>query len=289
MIDDRLVGDAEGEGSTEQATRPAEVPPGWRPFVTPERVARVGSTNAELLNRAASGAPEGTVLLADQQFAGRGRLGRRWLDHPGGSVLCSVLFRPTWPIGAWYLASWAVALAAIEACSEVASVDCRCKWPNDLIAGFDHRKVGGVLAEVAPPGGVVVGIGINCNWPVEFPPSQARDASKVAARAVSLDRLAGHLVDRDAVAARMLESVARRWDALCHSPAGATALRSEYRRACATLGELVQVELPGEVFSGRGVDVDDDGRLLVDVGACVRTVDAGDVVHLRSAGPAGAD
>src|SRR5579875_1841362 len=83
---------------------------GWRPFRTPVRLEEIGSTNTELVARARAGAPEGTVLLAERQTAGRGRLGRRWLDHPGGSVLCSVLFRPAWPTDRLFLAGWVVAL-----------------------------------------------------------------------------------------------------------------------------------------------------------------------------------
>jgi BirA family biotin operon repressor/biotin-[acetyl-CoA-carboxylase] ligase len=239
------------------------------------------------------------VLLAERQSAGRGRLGRRWLDHPGGSVLCSMLFRPSWPIDMWFLASWVVALSAIEACREVADVECRCKWPNDLIGGSEHRKVAGVLAETALPDALVVGIGINCNWPADFPPPAEPDAVEIAARAISLDRLAGRGIERDDVADRMLAAVERRWQALAPrdpgtAPAGpahgeVVALRSEYRRLCATIGELVRVELPGEELTGRALDVDDGGRLLVDVGACVRVIATGDVVHVRSDPPAHAD
>jgi BirA family biotin operon repressor/biotin-[acetyl-CoA-carboxylase] ligase len=298
--------DEVGEGSIEQATRVLGGPIPWRPFTSPERLDEIGSTNAELLLRARAGAPEGTVLLADRQSAGRGRLDRRWLDHPGGSVLCSILFRPAWTLDSWLLAGFVVALSAIEACSEVTGVDCSCKWPNDVIAGREHRKVAGVLAETALPNSLVVGIGINCNWPDDFPPAGSPDAAEIAARATSLDRLAGRSVDRDAVADRLLEAVSRRWAALsgvgpvpagtapapagtAPAPAAAAALRGEYRRRCATIGQLVRVTLADEEFTGRALDVDDQGRLLVDVGACIRLVDTGDVVHVRSGGIAGAD
>ncbi len=277
MPADRGNGDRARVGSTEHVTRELEASPIWAPFTTPERVAETGSTNADLLERAAEGALEGTVLLADRQSAGRGRLGRRWLDHPGGSVLCSVLFRPALPIKQWYLASWTVALAAADAASVVAGVECHCKWPNDLLVAADGRKVAGVLAETGPAGALVVGIGVNCNWPPEFPPPGEPEAAEIARRAVSLDRAAGQAVDRDQMAARMLDGVASRWQGL-----DVEALRREYRSRCGSIGRLVRVELMDDQFTGRAVDVDDDGRLLVDVGMCVRTVDVGDVVHLRS-------
>ncbi len=282
----RTASDGAGEDSTEQATPEAGEARQWQPFVTPERLEEIGSTNSDLVIRAAGGAPEGTVLLADRQTAGRGRLGRRWLDHPGGSVLCSVLFRPAWPPDRWYLAAWVVAIAAADAVREETGVECRCKWPNDLLA-LDGRKLAGVLAEAKTSGqAVVVGIGINCNWPEEFPPPAEPEADEIASRATSLDRVAGRPVDRDAVAASMLRHVARRWPLLAPGapepdPVAAASLAREYRTACATIGELVSVQLTSERVSGRALDVDDRGRLLVDVGSCIRTIDTGDVVHLR--------
>lgn len=237
---------------------------------------------------AAAGAPEGTVLLAEAQSAGRGRLGRRWIGEPGASVLCSILFRPAIPVERYYLAGWTVALAAADACSEVAGVACSCKWPNDLLGGEDGRKLAGVLSEVGDAGALVVGIGLNCALPaVPAVPAGVAEPPELA-RATSLERLAGRPVDRDAVATSMLEAVARRWAPLAAAgPAGRhaeAALRREYRLSCSTIGALVQVELAGETFTGRALDVDDDGRLLVDVGSCIRSVGAGDVIHLRPGG-----
>jgi BirA family biotin operon repressor/biotin-[acetyl-CoA-carboxylase] ligase len=252
-------------------------------------VGETGSTNADLLALAGAGAPEGTVVLAERQSAGRGRLGRRWLDAPGGSVLCSALFRPRGPRDEWHLAGWIVALAAADAATAVAGVECFCKWPNDLLAGDEERKVAGVLAEVGPGAdpALVVGIGVNCNWPAGFPPAGEPEAAEVAARAVSLDRLAGRPVDRDALAAELLRNIARRYRSW--HEVDRRALQREYRERCSTIGRLVRVQLADEVLTGRVLDVDDAGRLCVDVGACVRVVDAGDVVHLRPGGTAGHD
>src|SRR5579875_3157458 len=116
---------------------------GWRPFRSPVLLEEIGSTNTELVARARAGAPEGTVLLAERQTAGRGRLGRRWLGHPGGSVLCSVLLRPAWPPERWHLAGWALMCSARDAVAEVTGVRLSGKWPNDLLAP-DGRKVAGV-------------------------------------------------------------------------------------------------------------------------------------------------
>lgn len=294
---DRGLGSHAGEGSTEHVTRDPGGRPRWLPWITPEWLEETGSTNADLLSRAKAGAPEGTVLLAERQTAGRGRLGRRWLDHPGGSVLCSMLFRPAEPIDRWNRAAIVVALAAVDACGEVAGVECTLKWPNDLLAP-DCRKVGGILAEVGAGGALVVGIGLNCNWPTEFPPAGEPEAAEIAARAISLDRCraagaAGEAtsawsatgaapatsarpVDRDAVARRLLEGVADRWPVV-----DAAALQAEYRSRCSTIGQLVRIELLDGELTGEALDVDDAGRLLVRTETGVERVDVGDVFHLR--------
>lgn len=268
------------EGSAEQATRGGR---GW--FRSPEHLDVVDSTNRFLAQSARDGAPEGSSVLAERQTAGRGRLGRRWVDVAGGSVLCSMLFRPVLPLERWHLVSYLVALAARDACADGAGVEVTVKWPNDLHSG--GRKVAGLLAEVVEPPGperapaLVVGVGINCNWPADWPPPEDPDAGALTLRATSLGRVAGRRVDRDIVSARLLDRVAQRYSALLTSPSGATSLMGEYRRNLATIGCPVRVELADESFAGTALDVDDGGRLLVDVGMCIRTVAAGDVVHLR--------
>ncbi len=200
---------------TETGTEPGAAKPPW--FVDPARLDVVDSTNRYLTARAVEGAPEGLSVVADRQTAGRGRLERSWIDVPGGSLLCSMLFRPVMEMDRWFLVSMLVALAGLDACADVAGVDASCKWPNDLVV--DGRKIGGILAEVVrPPAspaagsgpGLVVGIGINCNW------GDAWDDSPLGPSlpATSLDRVAGRPVDREAVTLRLLERVAQRYSAL---------------------------------------------------------------------------
>jgi BirA family transcriptional regulator, biotin operon repressor / biotin---[acetyl-CoA-carboxylase] ligase len=224
-------------------------------------------------------------------------MGRHWTDVAGGSVLCSMLFRPLLPVGRWYLISWLVALAARDACADVARVEASCKWPNDLQIG--DRKIAGLLAEVVPAGGqpgLVVGIGINVAWPLavppDWPPSSPPDAAlgrseddsgltDWMAHATSLERVAGRPVEVGDVADRLLDRVAQRYASLLGSEGGARSLVAEYRRNLATIGQVVRVELVDEQFTGRALDVDDDGHLLVDTDGSVRAVAAGDIVHLR--------
>jgi BirA family transcriptional regulator, biotin operon repressor / biotin---[acetyl-CoA-carboxylase] ligase len=203
------------------------------------------------------------VAVADHQTAGRGRLGRTWEAPSGASLLMSILLRPELDPSRLHLATAAVALAAADACESVAGVGADLKWPNDLLV--DDRKLAGVLAEAELPA-VVVGIGVNANWGDVPVPNGG----------VALDHVAGHAVDRDALLHGLLGGLAARagaWDAVA----------SEYRRRCATIGRAVRVDLGDETFTGTASDVTDEGHLLVDVGACLRTVTAGDVVHLRPA------
>lgn len=277
------------------------------PFAVPERLTVVDSTNRYLVGLVRTGlgdgseVPEGYGVVADYQHEGRGRLQRRWEAPPGTAVLCSILLKPDLGLGQLHLAPWAVALAAVRACRATAGVELSLKWPNDLVTagpagpgqpgprpGEQGRKVAGLLAEIVAPGApgaagaVVVGIGINVNWPAGWPPADAKDPelAAIARRATSLNRIAGHSIDRDELVRQLLTSTGEA-SALLASSQGRRALASQYRRACATIGREVRVELGDETVAGIALDVDEAGCLLVSTGACIRTISAGDVVHLR--------
>jgi BirA family biotin operon repressor/biotin-[acetyl-CoA-carboxylase] ligase len=264
-----------------QALRAALVGP-WAQL---DVVERTGSTNADLLAAAAAGAPDRTVLVAEHQDAGRGRLARSWVSPPGSGLTVSVLFRPTGvhPSRFGWLPLLA-GLAALDAVRTVTTAPAGLKWPNDLLVGAEPRKVAGILAEVADPGrpAVVVGIGINVD---AAPPDQPH--------ATSLAAEAGHPVDRTEVLVALLTCLSEReaaWRA-GRGDADATRLRADYREGCRSLGSSVRVELPGGTsVTGIAEDVDVDGRLLLlDAQGHRRAVAAGDVVHLRPAPGASAD
>lgn len=219
------------------------------------RFATIGSTNTWVMEAAGAGARQGLVAVADHQSAGRGRLGRTWEAPPGANLLCTVLLRPD---AVSHLAVAVVALAGRDAAS-AAGVSCGLKWPNDLMVGERYdSKLAGVLAETDGAGAVGVGIGMNVGW---APPGAAR---------------LGADVSRDEVLDALLASLDGWLDA------GWAAVARAYREACVTLGRNVRVELTdGEVFTGVAADLDGAGRLLVEVNACLRTIEAGDVVHLR--------
>lgn len=230
-------------------------PEGWSVRV----VAETGSTNADLLAAARDGAADRSVLVAAHQTSGRGRLDRTWEAPPGANLLVSILFRsvPDEP----HELTRRVALAAADAAEQVAGVGAALKWPNDLLV--DGAKLAGILAQAGPLDGwgriahVVVGIGINVGW---APPGAARLGDDV------------HPLE---VLVALLESFDR-------LPSATVELHDHYRSRLATIGRRVRVERPLDVFEGRAVDVEADGRLVViDDCAITHRIDTADVVHLR--------
>ena len=241
-------------------------------------VDRVGSTNAALLASAASGAPDRSVLVAEHQDAGRGRLGRDWVSPPGTGVTVSVLLRPEVPPDRYGWLPLLAGLAVRDAVRELVPAQVCLKWPNDLLLGDEQRKAGGILAEATsgPDGtAVVLGIGLNVVGGPDALPANATSLLAEGAQAV----------DRMKVLVAVLSRLAEResaWRAAGGDP-DAHRLRADYREACSSLGAEVRVELPGGMTAtGMAEDVDGDGRLLL-LGADGhrRAVAAGDVVHLR--------
>jgi BirA family biotin operon repressor/biotin-[acetyl-CoA-carboxylase] ligase len=220
----------------------------------------VDSTNRVVVDLARAGEPEGLVVATDLQTAGRGRLDRTWEAEAGTGLLVSVLLRPVdLPQPRWYLTTAATALAARDACREVAGVTAEIKWPNDLLV--DDRKLAGILAETAG-GAVVVGMGMNVH---SGPPGAAW-----------LDRAAGRRTSRTALMVAWLTGLHRLigdWDAVT----------GRYRSECATLGRNVVVEQAGgERLLGRAEGIDDQGRLLVrGPDGFRKSLSVGDVTHLR--------
>jgi BirA family biotin operon repressor/biotin-[acetyl-CoA-carboxylase] ligase len=237
------------------------------------RFPEIDSTNTYVLDQARQGAAEGLVAVAEHQTAGRGRLDRRWESPPGSNLLASVLLRPGCAPDDLHLCSGAVALAAADACAEVAGVEPVLKWPNDLLVG--GSKLAGVLAEADFDGtrlrGVVVGIGLNVAWPG---PAESGGTCLDAAGGTAQPVSKGVLLDA------LLEALARRRP-LLDDEAGRGTLADEVRRRCATLGQRVRVTLPNEELTGAASAIDDAGHLVVETAGGRRLVSAGDVVHLR--------
>ncbi|MDO0912210.1 biotin--[acetyl-CoA-carboxylase] ligase [Streptomyces sp. DT2A-34] len=251
----------------------------WREV---EVVQRTGSTNTDLVDLATEGeASEGSVLVAEEQTAGKGRLDRQWTAPPRSGLFFSVLLNPAEvPAARWGWLPLLTGVAVATGLSRAAGIDTALKWPNDLLVtvGGEERKAGGILAERAGDEGVVVGVGINVTLREdELPVPQA--GSLALAGAVSTDRdplLRGVL--------RSLEEWYGRWRAAAGDPV-VSGLQETYAAGCATLGRVVRAELPGErTITGEAVAIDGDGRLVLATGEGVQEpVGAGDIVHLRPA------
>jgi BirA family biotin operon repressor/biotin-[acetyl-CoA-carboxylase] ligase len=197
-------------------------------------------------------------------------MGRAWEARPGDALLMSVVLRPALPAERLHLLTVAVALAARHACASLTGCTPELKWPNDLLV--DGRKLAGILAEVGVGGAVVVGLGLNLDWSAP-PPGLEQTAT-------CLRDATGVAVARDDVLDAVLRALAARYAGLASDAGGA--LLDEYRRACATVGRAVRVELPGAAtVEGVAVGVSADGHLEVESGGERRTFAAGDVVHLR--------
>ncbi|WP_405985003.1 biotin--[acetyl-CoA-carboxylase] ligase [Streptomyces sp. NBC_00872] len=246
-------------------------------------VPATGSTNTDLAGRAAAGLAEGAVLVAEEQTAGRGRLDRRWTAPARSGLFFSVLLRPgpDVPVRHYGWLPLLTGVAVATGLARAAGVDTSLKWPNDLLVtvGGEERKAGGILAERAGDGAVVVGIGLNVSLrESELPVPTA--GSLALANAVSLDR--------DTLLRGVLRSL-ERWYGEWRTAGGDPALsrvQEAYAAGCATLGRPVRAELPGgRELAGEAVAIDSEGRLVVRTGDGERhAVGAGDIVHLRAAG-----
>ena len=258
----------------------------WREIqVVPE----TGSTNADLAATARGGAPAGTVLVAEAQTAGRGRLGRAWQAPPRSGLTFSLLLRPA--VAAARL-TWLPLLTGVAVATAVERMTARAdagdfgaptgsrvvrttlKWPNDVLAG--ERKLGGILVEQAG-GAVIVGVGLNVS---------VRPAELPVPTATSLTIENAAFTDREPLLRAILREFEQwytTWVAADGDP-DRSGVRTAYRAACATCGRRVRVELPGAgVLHGTAYDIDAGGRLLVrsDDGD-ERAISAGDIVHVRA-------
>jgi len=244
-------------------------------FTTVRTYAEVDSTNTALVEEARSGAPEGLVLVADHQTAGRGRLGRTWSAEPGTALLVSVLLRPPLPIDEIPVVLMAAGLAACDGVEAAAGFRPRLKWPNDLVV--EDRKLAGLLTEAiggADPG-VVLGLGINV--------SASAYPAELAGEATSCEETGARPVDRGELLVAFLVALESRY-ATVLSTGGRESTLAAYRSDSATLGRRVRVELTsGPALEGNASRLADDGTLVVvdDAGA-EHQVNVGDVKHLRS-------
>ena len=230
----------------------------------------IDSTNTRAKQMAKEGAPHGTVLIADAQTAGRGRMGRQFDSQKGAGIYLSVILRPACPPDQLMHLTCAAGVAMCDAVEKVTGIRPGIKWINDLV--YQNRKLGGILTELSVDTATglteyaVIGIGINCNR-TDFPP-------ELESVATSLSAITGTDIDRAALSGAMITALYQMADRLAEKEA----VMARYRSDCVTLGKSVKVHKADGILTGTALDLDHDGGLVVilDSGETI-TVSAGEV------------
>ncbi len=260
------------------------------PIARLEVLAKVGSTNTELARLVAQSPadwPAPALLIADHQEEGRGRLDRAWQTPEHTALTCSLLLRPPAPRAAWSWLPLLTGLATVRAVRAMTGVAAGLKWPNDLLApaGDDdmlgwgkYRKFGGILTEVLPDGGVIVGLGVNVSQEAHELP---------VASATSLWLAGGALGERELLLTALqesLSSVFAQWYE-CDGDAERAGLRAEVEDALITRGHEIRAYVPGgREVRGLARGLTADGGLVVQAtDGRDEVVLSGDVHHVRLA------
>ena len=238
----------------------------------------IDSTNALAKRLAGQGAPEGTLVITEEQTAGRGRRGRSWVSPPGANLIFSVLLRPPMDGDRVFVLTMVLALAGVKAVKRVAGVEAMIKWPNDLYVG--PKKLAGILTEFAVRGKqvdwVVPGMGMNVGWHPEVP-------ERGAAPATCLLEETGQRVSRN----DLLFEILTGFEALYRDVVRGSmkAIYEEWNQNCLILGKSVVIESDRERIEGKALRIDDSGALIIeDANGHQRRILTGDVsLRLASA------
>jgi len=231
----------------------------------------IDSTNIEAKKHANLGCPEGSIVLAETQNGGRGRLSRSWFSPTGKGIWLSVVLRPPfYPYDAPKCTLMA-AVAVTKAIRNVTGVKCGIKWPNDIL--YQGKKVVGILTEMSAEfdaiNHVIIGMGINVNIKEQEFPAELIDV------ATSLSVITGHDISRLTLLHAVLVELENAYEGVIQR--GFSEMLDEWRELSVTLGKNVNVFGGGREFSGLAVDIDNDGALLVQTDDALEKVLAGDV------------
>jgi BirA family biotin operon repressor/biotin-[acetyl-CoA-carboxylase] ligase len=238
-------------------------------------VAETDSTNLRAKDLAVGGAPEGTAVIAGSQTAGRGRKGRSWFSPAGGGIYLSLILRPTMPPSEAPVITLMTGVAAAESLFSVTKLDARIKWPNDLLVS--GKKIAGILTEISTEmdriDHVVVGVGVNVNMPRASLPEELRET------ATSVLIETGMHCARVRLVQAFLEQFETYYRTL--QDEGFEPIRKRWKELSDIIGRRISVEMIGKVQTGRAVDVDTDGVLVLeDEQGGLQRIASGDVTIL---------
>ncbi|MFH2054467.1 MAG: biotin--[acetyl-CoA-carboxylase] ligase [bacterium] len=229
----------------------------------------IGSTNIRAAELAESGAPEGTLVLADRQLHGKGRLSRNWHSPSGVGIYQSLVLRPKMSAAAASGISLVAALALVETIENLYSLQASIKWPNDIL--LDGRKLAGILTELTSDGDrvrhIILGIGINCN--------QTKFPAEIAGLATSLRLALGHAIVRVELLCGFLHTFENLYQQM--QQAGLIALLPQIKAHSAVLGKRISFRSQAQARSGIAVDIDPSGMLIVESGGAQITLAAGEI------------
>lgn len=229
----------------------------------------IDSTNNCAKAIAACGATEGTVIIAEQQTAGKGRMGRPWQANPNENLTFSIVLRPQGSADAMNLLPLYVAVGVAEAIERTTGIQVECKWPNDLL--INSKKVAGILIEGSLKQNAleyaVVGVGLNVN--------QKTFSGELEQKATSLYLASGKEIDRSVLFREILRSLEGRYrDA---SSGGFTSVLPEWLSRCRMINQEISVSLHGQVLSGVVKGLNNEGALILQANGTEKTLFAGDV------------
>lgn len=237
----------------------------------------IGSTNEDAMTWANEGAPEGAVVGADHQTAGRGRWGRSWSSEPGNLVQTSTILRPELPVLDAGVITTAIGVACARAVEEVSGLEVGLKWPNDVnIVG---RKVAGILVEsrVDDRGIITVaiaGVGINANWAIDDMPEEIRG------RATSISVATGKPVDRLALLVAYLDALETVYGLIKTEKRDGVIVEAVMRSEILERDVTVRF-LDGSTIAGRATGIDPSGALKVETTGGMKLIHVGEIEQLR--------
>ncbi|MCK9418188.1 MAG: biotin--[acetyl-CoA-carboxylase] ligase [Nitrospirae bacterium] len=258
--------------------RQNDIKPGLRTTVMGKKIhflSDVASTNTLAMEMAAEGTPEGTVVIAETQTGGKGRLGRKWIS-PKGNLYLSVVLRPNIPMQKAPLITLTGAVAVASAIRTTCGLEAGIKWPNDIL--ISGKKVSGLLTEMSAEQDrirhIVLGIGVDVNMEMgELPPEVRSLTTTLAAEA-------GAKINRTVLLQQVLRDLERWYQKFLNNDGD---VLEEWEKLNMTVGNRITVSGAGEAFDGLAQGIDRDGRLIVRLDdGTIRTVAAGDVTIVKT-------